>query len=242
MQIEKLEVNGITYLVKIRYEYRRNTRAYIGRNAISIRVPSFLTGEERLRQLTKMKEWAQKQLERSPDKFKSKAHKEYKDGDLMTLNGEEYRLEIHLNQRKTSYARMTGNSIHLIIPSSLTKKTRNKTIPMLISRCIGKTNLLKLKEKIYELNKRHFNRQISNISFKYNNSSWGSCSKRGNINISTRLLFAPEGILEYVCIHELAHLVEYNHSKRFWSLVEKAIPDYKEKREWLKKNGHECVF
>jgi predicted metal-dependent hydrolase len=55
-------------------------------------------------------------------------------------------------------------------------------------------------------------------------------------------LVAPEDVLEYVCIHELAHLVEYNHSKRFWSLVEKAMPDYKEKREWLKKNGYKCVF
>lgn len=242
MQTEKLEVNGTTFLVKIRYEYRRNTRAYIGRNAISIRVPSFLTGEERLRQLTKMKAWARKQLERNPDKFKAKAHKEYKDGELVTLNGEEYKLEIHLNERKTGSAKIIGNSIHLIIPSSLTKKKRNKTISMLISRCIGKTNLLKLKEKIYELNKRHFNQQINNIRFKYNNSNWGSCSKRGNINISTRLLFAPEDVLEYVCIHELAHLVEYNHSKRFWSLVEKAMPDYKEKRERLKKNGHNCVF
>jgi hypothetical protein len=242
MQTEKLEVNGTTFLVKIRYEYRRNTRAYIGRNAISIRIPSFLTGEERLRQLTKMKEWAQKQLERGPDGFKSKAHKEYKDGDFVTLNGEEYRLGIYLNQRKTGSARVIGTSIHLIIPSSLTKKRRNKTISMLISRCIGKANLLKLKEKIRELNERHFNRQVNNIRFKYNNSSWGSCSKRGNINISTRLLVAPEYVLEYVCIHELAHLVEYNHSKRFWSLVEKAMPDYKEKREWLKKNGYKCVF
>ena len=242
MLTEELEVNGTTYLVKIRYERRHSTRAYVGRNAISIRIPSFLSPEERLSQLTKMKEWAQEQLERSPDRFKAKADKGYKDGDLVSLNGKEYRLGIYLKERKTSSARIIDNSINVTIPTSLTKKKRSKTISMLISRCIGKTNLFKLKDKISELNKRHFNRPINNIRFKYTNSSWGSCSKKGNINISTRLLLAPEDVLEYVCIHELAHLVEYNHSRRFWSLVERAIPDYKEKREWLKKNGHKCVF
>lgn len=242
MQTDKLEVNGATYPVRIHYEHRRNTRAYIGKNAITIRVPSFLTGEERLRQLTKMKKWAKKKLERSPDRFKAKAHKEYKDGDLVTLNCEEYRLKICLNDRKTGSARVIGNSIHLIIPSTLTKNPLNKTISMLISRCIGSKYSLKLKEKIHELNKRYFKQQINNIRFKHNNSNWGSCSRSGNINISTRLLFAPEDVLEYVCIHELAHLIESNHSKGFWSLVESAMPDYREKREWLKKHGHTCVF
>jgi hypothetical protein len=53
---------------------------------------------------------------------------------------------------------------------------------------------------------------------------------------------APDDILEYVCIHELAHLCEMNHSPRFWALVKKAMPDYKEKEKWLKANGDTCFF
>jgi predicted metal-dependent hydrolase len=215
---------------------------YVGRNAIIIRIPSLLSRQERLRQLTKRKEWAQEPLERNVDRFKAKTSKEYKDGDFVSSNGKKYRLVIHNKERKTSSVSITGISINLTIPLNLTKKKRSRTISILIRRCIGKTNLFKLKETISYLNKMHFNRPVNNIRFKYTNSSWGSCSKKGNINISTRLLLAPEDILEYVCIHELAHLVEYNHSRRFWFLVEKAMPDYKEKRDWLRINGHKCVF
>ena len=51
-----------------------------------------------------------------------------------------------------------------------------------------------------------------------------------------------DDILEYVCIHELAHLIEHNHSDRFWALVEKAMPNFREKINWLKENGHGCSF
>ncbi|MCB0682671.1 MAG: M48 family metallopeptidase, partial [Saprospiraceae bacterium] len=63
-----------------------------------------------------------------------------------------------------------------------------------------------------------------------------------NINLSTRLLFAPPKVIDYVIIHELAHLVEMNHSRRFWDLVAAAMPDYEEQEKWLKKFGHRCDF
>lgn len=67
---------------------------------------------------------------------------------------------------------------------------------------------------------------------------WGSCSSQGNLNFNWRLVMAPLPVLEYVVVHELMHLVEPNHSKKFWSLVEDICPDYKAHRTWLRKNGH----
>jgi predicted metal-dependent hydrolase len=80
------------------------------------------------------------------------------------------------------------------------------------------------------------------VRLKYLHSRWGSCSSSSNINLSTRLLFAPEGVIDYVIIHELAHLQELNHSPRFWRLVAEAMPDYQLKEKWLKDNGHLCDF
>ena len=68
----------------------------------------------------------------------------------------------------------------------------------------------------------------------------GSCSLKKNINISLRLLFAPEKVINYVILHELCHLRELNHSYRFWSLVEQHMPDYKTRIKWLSKTGT-CV-
>jgi len=66
---------------------------------------------------------------------------------------------------------------------------------------------------------------------------WGSCSAKGNLNFSWRLIMAPLDIIDYVIIHELVHIAQKNHSKRFWNKVGTILPDYKKKRDWLKENG-----
>lgn len=67
---------------------------------------------------------------------------------------------------------------------------------------------------------------------------WGSCSGLGTISINWRLIKAPPVVLDYVITHELAHLVEMNHSDRFWNLVRRWMPDYVGMRTWLKINGN----
>ena len=66
---------------------------------------------------------------------------------------------------------------------------------------------------------------------------WGSCSGKGNLNFHWKLILMPPEVLDYVVVHELAHLKEMNHSPRFWAVVEAVLPDYKERRQWLKENG-----
>jgi predicted metal-dependent hydrolase len=66
---------------------------------------------------------------------------------------------------------------------------------------------------------------------------WGSCGAQGSLNLNWRLIMAPPAVIDYVILHELAHLKEKNHSPRFWALVEKLAPDYKTQRRWLKTNG-----
>jgi predicted metal-dependent hydrolase len=66
---------------------------------------------------------------------------------------------------------------------------------------------------------------------------WGSCSGSGSLSFTWRLVMAPIEVVDYVVIHELAHLIERNHSSKFWEQVERMMPDYRTHREWLKKNG-----
>lgn len=66
---------------------------------------------------------------------------------------------------------------------------------------------------------------------------WGSCASNGKINLTWRLVMAPLSILDYVVVHELAHLKVKNHSKTFWDLVKSHLPDYQSRRKWLKENG-----
>ncbi len=63
---------------------------------------------------------------------------------------------------------------------------------------------------------------------------WGSCSQKGNLNFNWKLLMVPEAVIDYVMIHELAHLKEMNHSKEFWHLVAQHCPQWRKYRKWLK--------
>ena len=63
---------------------------------------------------------------------------------------------------------------------------------------------------------------------------FGSCSSKGNISFSFRLMLYPDAAIDYVVVHELAHLVELNHSPKFWKIVENIFPDYKARRKMLK--------
>ncbi|USN58448.1 MAG: M48 family metallopeptidase [Candidatus Peribacteria bacterium] len=67
---------------------------------------------------------------------------------------------------------------------------------------------------------------------------WGSCSSKKNLNFSYRLMRCPKEVIDYVIIHELAHLKHMNHSRSFWLEVGQMMPDYVQQRKWLKKNGN----
>jgi predicted metal-dependent hydrolase len=67
---------------------------------------------------------------------------------------------------------------------------------------------------------------------------WGSCGSDGKLTFAWRLIMAPTHVIDYVVVHELAHIAEHNHSRRFWSRVESICPEYRHSRRWLKENGH----
>lgn len=66
------------------------------------------------------------------------------------------------------------------------------------------------------------------VTVRNQSSRWGSCSHRGNLSFNWKLLLLPERMADYVVVHELCHLEEFNHSARFWKLVAQAVPDYRE--------------
>ncbi|MCI6467556.1 MAG: M48 family metallopeptidase [Faecalicatena sp.] len=75
------------------------------------------------------------------------------------------------------------------------------------------------------------------ISIREQKTRWGSCSSEGNLNYNWRLIFAPEEVLDYIVVHELAHRREMNHSKAFYAVVESVLPEYKKAQKWLRDNG-----
>ncbi len=240
MNTPPIEINGKKYPIRISLEPGDSSRVSIGKRGISIRIPQDMSRDEMAREILKAKVWAKEQIEKNPPK--EKFVKKYNDGDKLTVGDKEYILSIRYAPKQSSSAGIINNIISLNVASELSEQMQKKHISTLLSRVIARQRLPELELKLKELNDKHFQAKINKIFFKNHHSKWGSCSCNNNINISTKLLFAPDDILESVCIHELAHLKEHHHSEKFWALVERAMPNYKEKQQWLKQNGGDIGF
>ena len=83
----------------------------------------------------------------------------------------------------------------------------------------------------------NYNLIPSSVFIKNQKSRWGSCNSRKEIRLNWRLILMPYSVMDYIIIHELCHLEHMNHSKEFWNLVGKFIPNYKDSEKWLKNNG-----
>ncbi len=76
--------------------------------------------------------------------------------------------------------------------------------------------------------------EYNKISIKDQKTRWGSCSRRRNLNFNYKIMFLPDELRDYVIVHELCHLGEFNHSKNFWNLVAQTLPNFKEIKKQFK--------
>jgi predicted metal-dependent hydrolase len=91
-----------------------------------------------------------------------------------------------------------------------------------------------VKNKIEFWNQR-YGFKYNRLGIKNQKTRWGSCSKKGNLNFSFQVVNLPPSLVDYLVVHELCHLKEFNHSKNFWHLVSFAVPDYKVRRKEMRK-------
>ncbi len=162
-----------------------------------------------------------------------------KDGPARTkqfVNGEEFLFLGEIYKLKIQDAWEIELKEDLIFPERFLNKARARMIAWYKERAF---------ETITE-SAKHYS-QISGWKYKTINITsaqgrWGSCSSSGSINFGWKLIMAPFDVVEYVVVHELAHITEKNHSSRFWHKVKTILPDYKTHEKWLKVNGKNLVL
>ena len=93
--------------------------------------------------------------------------------------------------------------------------------------------------KLVESKVEHFNRfykfKINRIAIRNQKTRWGSCSSKGNLNFNYKIIYLEPKLADYLIVHEMCHLAEFNHSRNFWGLVSKAIPDFSEANSKLRR-------
>jgi len=177
------------------------------------------------------KDWVEKNVKKVLESRKN-VKKEFKDGEIFMYLGS--KIELKLIDKKFKFVKF--DEINFFI-----SKENSKNAKTLLYRFYRKKAKEVITDRVnFYVDKHNF--KINNLKISSAKTRWGSCSFKNNININWKLIFADTSIMDYVIIHELSHTIEHNHSKNFWNFVEKIIPDYKEKRLWLKKNGGSLDF
>ncbi len=225
--------------LRIIEERRNGARVALGGTHVILRVPKvFLFGSN----IEKHVEWAKKwlvQLKATKPQVLDRYLKlrKYVDGETFAIGGQNFLLEIRETDRESGYIKLLKEGILKIEIPEKVGYDRQKLLRSLIIKFAQKYFLADITKRVLYYNEKYFQKEISSVRLKYNKSNWGSCSTGKNLNFSVRLYFAPSDVIDYVVVHELAHLVEMNHSDRFWQIVENIMPDYKHKEKLLKINS-----
>jgi predicted metal-dependent hydrolase len=185
--------------------------------------------EKKIRQVVESKRrWIYEKIAH-PQKYQDLPHppgKELVSGESALYLGRQYRIEVF----KTGLAKIQFNQ-RFYIPATQEKKREEA----LREWYIGKAQ-----EKIIPRVKIHAHElgvDVSGIKIVDNRFRWGSCTLNNNVNFNWRLIKAPMFVVDYVIVHELAHLMEANHTPRFWNIVRAQAPTMEKAKAWLKEHG-----
>jgi predicted metal-dependent hydrolase len=233
-----LDLDGIRIPLKVIVEKRNGARVSLGGKHVILRVPVQLFGSDYTQHVAWACNWLKELKIAKPGILERYLEKKpYTDGDVFSIGGQHFLLEITENDTPNGIIKLMHEGVLRVTLPSKTGYNRQKLIKNLLIRFSQRYFLADMHQRVHYFNDRYFQKEIESIRLKYNTSNWGSCSTGKNLNFSVRLYLAPDEVVNYVVIHELAHLVEMNHSPRFWKIVSDIMPDFREKEKMLKANS-----
>jgi len=237
-------IDGHEVPFKIYIERRNSVRVSFGRSSINLRMPSSLSSRAREKHFADAVNWAKNHIAKNPESILKYIPKNYSGEFNIHIYGKTIPVTIQYKKRLSGSGKYSTKkeAIELSLPEEIKGLEKDKMVKSLLSRVCGQLFLPDVTSRVHEINDKCFHKEIKSVNLKYNKSNWGSCSTASNLNLSTRLLFAPFDVIDYVIVHELSHLYEMNHSAKFWNIVRQVMPNYKEKEKWLKENGAKCDF
>jgi predicted metal-dependent hydrolase len=218
----------LVYTVQRSARRRRLTITVERDRKVVVHAPEGIS-DETIRQVVDSKrQWIYGKIAHS-QKYQMLPHppgKELVSGESTLYLGRQYRLEVV----KTGLARIQFNR-RFLIPAARGKKR----IEALREWYIGRA-----KEKLIprvKLHARDLGVDIAGVRIVDNRYRWGSCTLNDNVNFNWRLIKAPMFVIDYVIVHELAHLIESNHTPRFWNIVRARTSTMDKAKAWLKEHG-----
>ena len=200
-------------------------------NKVVISVPKLLSDARIKDLLVKKSSWIKKKLI-DHAQIPMPKPKEFVNGESFQYLGKNYRLKAI----KGAQAGVKLNRGYIEVTTKKSIKATDKVIREQLINWYMDLAIVRFKEKTFKYAKQ-LDVIPKSITVRDYKSRWGSCSVKGDISFNWRVILAPQQIVDYVVVHELSHMIQHNHSLKYWKLVEKLMPNHKEHKEWLKVNG-----
>lgn len=232
MQLET-QYGTTTFVFTVKFRKRKTLQITIKPSGrIEVAAPEGTPVSVIQQRVQKQGAWILKKLSVVNDRVKQRVYHKYVDGEMYLYLGKSYRLQIHLLPEyqkpivalnETDLVVYTNSSQSEIIRKALEEWYRDQTLQFVTKR-------VQTFSRFFPVMPRY-------IKVKEQKKRWASCTSRGDLLFNWRCGMAPPEVLDYIVVHEMCHLVHFNHSKDFWNLVESILPDYKKQKEWLKEYG-----
>lgn len=217
----------LAYKIKRSTRRRKLTITVERDRSIVVHVPEGISDEKIRKVVDSKRQWIYEKTCHS-QKYRDLPHppgKELVSGESALYLGRQYRIEMIKDLSEIHFAR------RFLIPSIQVNKRGEALREWYIS---------KAKEKIIPRVKSHARQlgvDFDKVKIMDSHYRWGSCTVNNNVNFNWRLIKAPMFVIDYVIVHELSHLIESNHTPRFWNIVSAQFPTSEKAKAWLKENG-----
>jgi len=225
---------GTTYIA-FDVEYRKRKTLEISAeapNIISVVAPLGTTDDIIIKKTKSRAKWIIEQLYSFKNMNYQKINREFVNGESFMYLGRNYSLQIIVDEEiKKPEVKLYHSKFYVTAP---TKDTE------IIEEAMELWYRKKTKEKIDERIKYYqplFNKKPSAIKVKEQKKRWGSCTAKDELLFNWRCVMAKANVLDYIVVHEICHMYHKNHSKEFWNLLFSVMPDYENRKEWLKNYG-----
>ena len=203
----------------------KNFYISIQNGEVVIKAPWYVTSSQIQDVVESKRKWIMEKLEeyqKSPRKAK-----EYLDGEKFQILGEEYSLNIYYKDINNAILNVENGKIVIILPLRYAEEDNTEQIKKMIDKMYYMVAEREV-EAAMEKTRKMVGLAPEEYRIKKTKSVWGSCSSNRKITINQNLMMYSRKAVEYVVLHEVCHLKYMNHSKKFWEMVEKYMPDYKE--------------
>jgi len=231
---EILQADGFQVEV-IRTDRKKTLSVKVLAGRVEVRVPRATSANRVADLVTRKARWIREKLLQQQSR-QPQLVKRYVTGERFEFLGEEVMLRVEVGADK--HVTLANGVLRVQVPNRVRK--REQYVGRAVQEWFRAAAAAQLPARI-----DHYAALVGvaprAIKVRRYKARWGSCSSRGELAFNWLIMAAPTTIADYVVVHELCHLLHLNHGEQFWATVERAMPDYRQHRQWLRVNGWQLV-